>query len=340
MSIKKCRWQTALLVVITLIWGLCIPALAEGLSNDNSLSSLGILTEGAEVSPEFQYGRTEYDVTVPAGTTQLELEPVPSNGNATIANISGTEIVDGTATVEIDVAAENGEQYPYYLHVTTRDDGTGAAAVAGQVEKETEPQTEAETEPETEDPRYVKVDRNSLQEAENTISALKTETSSYRDRVGILMKILYGMIAFCVVLLFIVINLLLKKKDLKAELNEYRSMGYPQETSGSYSKGQEFGSQEFYSNAPSDQQGYPGYGQDAYSQQDYSQNMQETPAMQEYRQAPVKKDDPTTVPKPSKAKKKPKKMSEYEQVQQEYTYQQPAAGRKEDKNVEVTMIDL
>lgn len=84
----------------------------------------------------------------------------------------------------------------------------------------------------------MKVDRNSLQEAENTIAALKEETSSYRDRVGILMKILYGLIAFCVVLLFIVINLVLKKKDMKAELNDYRSLGYPAENTAEYSNGQ------------------------------------------------------------------------------------------------------
>jgi hypothetical protein len=34
------------------------------------------------------------------------------------------------------------------------------------------------------------------------------------------------MIAFCVVLLFVVINLVLKKKDLKAELKAYRAYGY------------------------------------------------------------------------------------------------------------------
>ena len=38
--------------------------------------------------------------------------------------------------------------------------------------------------------------------------------------------IMYVLIGLSVILLFVVINLLLKKKDMKAELNDYRSYGY------------------------------------------------------------------------------------------------------------------
>lgn len=335
MNIKKYRWKAALLLVITLTWGLCMTTSAEGASNDNSLASLGILTEGAEVSPEFQYGRTEYDVTVPAGTEKLELDPVPSNENAWIVDITGTELVEGEATVTITVSAESGEQYPYYLHVKASGDASGAAAAPAETEPQTETEKQTETEPETEDPRYVKVDRTALEEAENTITALKTETSSYRDRAGILMKILYGMIAFCVVLLFVVINLILKKKDLKAELNEYRGYGYPQGQTSGYPEEQGYAEQPYYDQSMG-QQAYFEHG--AEQQQTY---MQEEPMMQNYQpQETVIPDDPTTVPKPSKAKKKPKKMPEYQQMPKEYTYQQPAQEKNADKNVEVTMIDL
>ena len=338
MKNRNYRWKAAILLVITLILGLSMTVMAEGASNDNSLADLGILTEGAEVSPEFEYGRTEYDVTVPSGTQKLELEPVPSNENAWIVDITGTELVDGEATVEIIVSAESGEQYPYYLHV--KASGEAGAASGGQAETEAEPQTEAqtETEPETEDPRYVKVDRNSLEEAENTIAALKTETETYRDRVGILMKILYGMIAFCVVLLFVVINLILKKKDLKNELNDYRGYGYPPEAPAAYPDGQGYDDPAQYG------QGYESqaqYGQGYENQPQYGQ----TPEAEFDTKAPAKKsapvkDDPTTVPKPAKAKKKVKKLPEYEQPTEQYTYQQPTDGAKRDKNVEVTMIDL
>lgn len=225
--IKNRKSWKVLLLTALMVLALCGTVVSvQASSGDNSLSTLGILTEGVEVSPEFYYSTIEYNVKVPAGTTRLELDPVPSNSNASIVEITGQDLVDGKTTVEILVEAENGNRYTYYLYVEA--DASVVAPVA-ETEAQTEPETEEETEPETEDPRYVRVDRNSLQEAENTISALKAETSNYRDRLDILMKILYGLIGFCVILLFVVINLTLKKKDLKSELQKYMGYGYPQE---------------------------------------------------------------------------------------------------------------
>ena len=356
MNEKRYCVKAAILLVITLVWGLCMPVFAGSASNDNSLSSLGILTEGAEVSPEFEYGRTEYDVTVPAGTQKLELDPVPSHGAAWIADISGTELTNGEATVTITVSAENGEQYPYHLHVKAE----GGAVAPVETEPQTETEKETETEPQTEDPRYVKVDRTAMEEAEKTITALKTEVGSYRDRSGILMKILYGMIAFCVILLFVVINLILKKKDLKTELNEYRGFGYPQGSASDYTAGQNYEAEEYFDEKPAKRQkkdkssskrrrkkggeemeqnqesmtAASGYDQE--SMQDQMWYDEEDAGSQEWY---GQNDDPTTVPKPSKAKKKAKKMPEYQQ-QPEYTYRQPAGKKQADKDVEVTMIDL
>ncbi|MCC8066117.1 MAG: cadherin-like beta sandwich domain-containing protein, partial [Clostridiales bacterium] len=195
-QIIRCTKGKKSLVTLFLALMLCfcsISSLADSLSADNSLSSLGITTEGATVSPDFAYGTTEYNVTVPAGTTSLSLEPTPSNSAAYVDSISGTELTDGSATVTITVVAENGDAYSYYLYVTEE------AAAESEVQTEAQTETEAETEEETEDPRYVSVARETLEEAENTITTLKAETSSYRDRVNLLMKILYGMIGMCVV---------------------------------------------------------------------------------------------------------------------------------------------
>lgn len=346
---KKRTWKTWVLLAAAALWMFSMPVLAS--EDDNSLASLGILTEGAVVSPELTYGTIEYNVTVPAGTTELKLDPVPTAEGAWIADITGTDLVDGKATVEIDVSAANGDRYSYFLYVTA-DESAGTVAPA---ETETEPQTETEkqteTEPETEDPRYVKVDRNSLEEAESTITALKTETSSYRSRVGILTKILYGMIAFCVVLLFIVINLLLKKKDLKAELQAYRSFGYPQETPDDYANGQDYNGQAYDSQG---YQGYPGFESQGYEEQGYygyggqngpeeyyeEQPSPKSPKPQKQKKTKKAKDDPATVPKPSGAKNQRKQMPEYQQPAQPYEYQQPVPEKKKDKDVEVTMIDL
>lgn len=376
MRSKVKGWKRVLLLAAMALWLCGMTAMAEGASNDNSLSSLGITTEGVTVSPEFYYSTIEYNVTVPAGTARLELDPVPSNENAWIVDISGQDLSDGKTTVEIVVSAESGAQYTYYLYVE-EEAGADAGAAGTVAETEPETETEAETEPETEDPRYVKVDRNSLEEAENTISTLKTETSSYRDRVNLLMKILYGLIAFCVVLLFIVINLILKRRDLKAELQAYRGYGYPQEEpegengygagagyggynapdydGTTYEETADYGGAGYneavnYSGAGYDEAadyGDAGYGEAAGRGGAYGQEEKQAPAGRKAREKkePAKKeelqDDPATVPKPSKAKKKAKKMPEYQPPQPEYDYQpDPQAAKGDKNNVEVTMIDL
>lgn len=220
--LKKGRLCVVLAIVCIMLFG--VHAFAS--EDDNSLSSLGILTEGATVSPEFAYNTWSYTVTVPGGTKELSLDPVPSSSSASISSINGTVLnEDGTGYVTITVQAGNGSQFTYELNVVS--DGTvPAAETETETETETEKATEKQTEPETEDSQYVKVDKNSLQEAENTITNLKGQITVYKDKVSLFTKIMYGLIGLAVILLFVVINLLLKKKDLKAELNDYRSYGY------------------------------------------------------------------------------------------------------------------
>ena len=230
-EMKKTGKRIAAVLVCML--SLMMMGIFASASDDNSLASLGINTEGVTVTPEFAYDTWEYTVTVPAGTTELNLSPVPSSSAAVIADVSGTTLnPDGTGTVYITVQAGNGDRFTYTLNVTgggPAPEPTPAPAPETQA-PQTEapaPQTEApETEPQTEDNKYVRVERNTIQEAENTISNLKADISKYRDTLSIYTKIMYGLIAIAVVLFFIVINLILKKKDLKSELNEYRSLGY------------------------------------------------------------------------------------------------------------------
>ena len=75
-------------------------------SDDNSLSDLGITTQGATVSPDFRYDIWEYSVQVPAGTKELELTPRATNPGATINSVSGTTLNDdGTGKVVITVTS-------------------------------------------------------------------------------------------------------------------------------------------------------------------------------------------------------------------------------------------
>lgn len=360
MSNKKYSWKKSMLVTLLLLWVCSMTVLAS--SSDNSLSSLGITTEGAIVSPEFYYSTIEYEVTVPAGTTRLELDPVTSNPNAWIVDIMGQDLTDGKTTVQIVVSAENGNQYSYYLYVTA-DESAGTAAAA-EPETEAQTETEPETEPETEDPRYVKVDRDTMQAASDTVEALKKEVQDYRDRLGMMMKILYGLIAFCVILLFAVINLILKKKDLKKELENYMGYGQPEYNNGGYDgQAYEQSYDQDYTQAYETQEYGTGYDQNyaqqeygqGYDQQSYSQNSAQDTVKEQPRELqwepqvstpdPVMNDDPQTVPKPSKARKKNRRMPEYEQRNTETVSNAPQATQqsrkgKSSENVEVTMIDL
>lgn len=223
--VKKVSWMIMLAMMVSALAGITVSA-----SDDNSLADLGITTEGVTVTPDFVYSTWTYDVTVPAGTTELALSPVPSSDSATIAEVSGTTLnEDGTGTVYITVQAQSGARFTYTLNVT----GGGAlpepetAAPETQPATEAAPQTEApvpQTEPQTEDSRFVRVDKNTIQEAENTITSLKNDIANYRDTISLYTKIMYGLIAVAVLLLFLVINLILRKRDLKAELNDYRSL--------------------------------------------------------------------------------------------------------------------
>ena len=226
-----------ILMMMSLAAGAAVPALA---SDDNSLQSLGITTEGVTVTPEFSYDTWTYDVTVPQGTTKLELDPQPSSGSATISSLTGTDLnADGSGTVYITVKAETGSEFTYTLNVT------GGAAMmpmqeetpAPQTEPPTEKQTEPPTEPQTEDSRFVRVDKNTIQEAQNTITSLKEDIKQYQNTISLYTKIMYTLIGLAVILLFIIINLILRKRDLKSELNEYRKMGFQKPVGKKNAKG-------------------------------------------------------------------------------------------------------
>ncbi|MDO5423905.1 MAG: hypothetical protein Q4F41_09280 [Eubacteriales bacterium] len=196
MKKRKNTWKCGLILGILLVWICGLQVFAEGLSGDNSLYTLGI--ENGTVEPEFYYSTVEYTVTVSPGTTELILNPVCSNSNAQIVSIDGTTLDNGSGTVTITVEAQNGVQAVYTLHV--QPDPTA------ETEAPTEPQTEApQTEPETEDA---------------TITFLTGQVSQFREKLDFSMKVIYGLIALAVLLMFVSINLILKNRDLKDDLRD------------------------------------------------------------------------------------------------------------------------
>lgn len=260
---KKVAGQIRILILTLLLMAAVPGVRALASEDDNSLSSLGITTEGAVVSPEFAYGTTVYTVTVPAGTTQLALEPVPTSSSASITSITGNEIgEDGTATIIITVRAGNGDEYPYQLNVVS--DGEPIAPV--ETEPETQPPTEPETEEvetETEDSQFVRVFRDTVSNAQNTITTLKGEIIAYKDQINLYTKIIYGLIALSVLLLFLLINLLLKNRELKEELKDYRSYGYSDSKSAQKARKKAEKQAKKSGGAPTPGPAAPGQGQGA-----------------------------------------------------------------------------
>ena len=146
-----------------LVWTcMAVPVLAEEASGDEFLILAWDHDGGRDRVTGFYYSTIEYQVTVPSGTSRLELDPVPSNSGASILGIDGQDIgSDGTTTVAITVQAANGNQITYYLYVTT-DTTTQAAAPAAETETEAVTEAQTEAEPETEDPRYVPMKEKEL----------------------------------------------------------------------------------------------------------------------------------------------------------------------------------
>ncbi len=203
--------------VVAMLWMLCASVSAD--SGDNSLYDLG-LENVVSCSPEFYYSTLEYDVVVPAGTTELSLNPVTSNSEASIIDISGTELAeDGTGTVYITVEAPNGAQVSYLLHVTS-EAPVETEPPQTEISEEQRQQEEAQRQSESEAAAQREAE---LAASRQQIESLSVENADLTDRLNLLMKVLYGLVGFAVLVLIFVINQALRNRDLKEDLKDARS---------------------------------------------------------------------------------------------------------------------
>ncbi len=200
-----------MLLGLLLMWLVGAQAFAAELSSDNSLSSLGL--ENGTMNEEFGPSSWESTVYVAPGTTELILNPVCSNAAAQIVSVTGTTLENGQGTVLITVEAENGSQFTYTVHVETDETLAPAETEAPETEAPTEAPTEAQTEPPTEA-------QTEPQTEDSTITFLNSQIDQFRERLDFSMRVIYGLIALAVVLMFLTINLLLKNRDLKADLRD------------------------------------------------------------------------------------------------------------------------
>lgn len=206
----KRTWKLGLLTAVVFAFMVYLPVMASGLSDDNSLSALNV--HNGTVEPEFSYSTWEYNVTVEPGTEELYLDPETSHAGAQVTSVTGTVLQNGEATVMINTASESGIPMTYTLHVTE----SGAAS---ETESENESETEVQTEPETQ--LQTEPQTTSQPETEdNAVTLLKAQVDELKASNDLLMKIIYGLIGAVVVLLIVIINLLMKRHDLKKDLKD------------------------------------------------------------------------------------------------------------------------
>lgn len=217
MKMMKKLGSRIMMMALAIVWMFSMSALADdySASGDNSLYSLGL--ENAEsIEPEFYYATLEYNVTVAAGTEELLLDPVKSADTATITDISGTSLDNGNGTVTITVEAESGVTATYTLHVTSEGSAETETEDAQKIaESEAAAESEklaAQSESVAESERAAQLEQKAQQ-----VTALQAENDDFANRIDILMKVLYGLVAFAVILLFVIINQSLRNKDLKDE---------------------------------------------------------------------------------------------------------------------------
>lgn len=89
-------------------------------SSDSTLSALGVSL--GTLSPEFNAQTKEYSVSVPYGTTSIDVTATPNDEKATVSGTGTVEFgEEKTATREIVVTAENQSTSTYTINFTVED---------------------------------------------------------------------------------------------------------------------------------------------------------------------------------------------------------------------------
>lgn len=341
----KKTWKICAVFMMLLLCLSGITVMASG-SDDNSLSDLGV-ENAVSISPDFEYSTTEYDIVVPEGTEQLALNPVTSSGAATY-DVSGETLTDGKTTVYITVTAESGTQAVYTLHVEAeRPNAAEQIAAANETEApETEPETEQKAETET---LETETESESVSDAAGLVMEKVEKLKSDTD---FSMKVIYGLIALSVLLIFVVINLILKNRDLKDDLRDAEEKLEMQ--TNEFARKERFLATENYY-APTQQQAATGMQQQSQVPvQAPIQHTEEAPAIEETfgaaaKQPAVQKSGTRHSRRAEKreqkrAEKAASQMAEQPSAPMQQQAPKPApqkmAPPKEKKDVDVTMIDL
>ena len=92
-------------------------------SKDNNLKDLTVTVgeETYEISPEFDRDTLEYTVTVPTGTTLVNVSATRNDSTASVDGDGEIEVTEGLNTVPIVVTAQKGDEKTYTLIINVED---------------------------------------------------------------------------------------------------------------------------------------------------------------------------------------------------------------------------
>lgn len=104
-------------------------------SKDNNLSGITVSVdeEEYELTPEFDSDTLEYSVTVPTGTTLINVEATKSDSTASVAGDGEIEVSEGVNTIPIVVTAQNGDEKTYTLVVNVEDENPIEVTINGNI---------------------------------------------------------------------------------------------------------------------------------------------------------------------------------------------------------------
>ncbi len=89
-------------------------------SANNNLSNLSV--EGAELNITFDPGTTEYEVLMPAGTTEINVIAEKEDYRSSVSGDGTREVSDGPNSIEVIVTSESGLSKTYTLIVTVEEE--------------------------------------------------------------------------------------------------------------------------------------------------------------------------------------------------------------------------
>ena len=103
-------------------------------SKNNNLKDITVTVgeETYELDPEFNSDTLEYSVTVPTGTTLVQVEATRSDSTASVDGDGEIEVTEGLNTIPIVVTAQNGEEKTYTLVVNVEDQNPINVTVDGE----------------------------------------------------------------------------------------------------------------------------------------------------------------------------------------------------------------